>query len=95
MAEGYVKYTKADFLSYADGFDYTTDIKEGCVKGYKSDVEIKKDMKTWELKDFQDFYGFTHKCNYSGGEKYIRFDTAINLDVGTESDLGRIKNHYD
>ena len=45
------KYTKKDFLEYAQGFNYDLD----------SDDDIKKDMKSWSLKDFQEFYGFTHK----------------------------------
>ena len=45
------KYTKKDFLEYSQGFNYDLD----------SDDDIKKDMKSWSLKDFQEFYGFTHK----------------------------------
>ena len=63
------KYTKKMFLDYASAFDYTEDIKDGCVP-YKSDEELKKDMKNnWKLKDFHSMYGFTHKCSKSGMEK--------------------------
>jgi len=40
------KYTKKDFLDYATAFDYTDDYK--------------KQMKSWSLKDFQEFYGFSY-----------------------------------
>jgi len=54
------EYTKKDFLEYASAFDYSEDIKDGCVP-YKSDEELKKDMKdNWTLKDFHSMYGFTH-----------------------------------
>ena len=63
------KYTKKDFLEYADGFDYTEDAKGGYLSSYKSDEEIKKDMKdNWTLKDFQKFYGFSHYDWESGHE---------------------------
>ena len=55
------EYTKKDFLEYASAFDYSEDIKLGHISGYKSDEEIKKDMKyNWNLKDFHSMYGFTH-----------------------------------
>ena len=54
------------FLEYASAFDYQIDIDEGGVTGYKSDEEMKKDMKTWTLKTLQEFYGFTHKDSNSG-----------------------------
>ena len=55
------KYTKKDFLEYADAFDYSQDIESGHISGYKSDEEIKKDMKdNWSLKDFHSMYDFTH-----------------------------------
>ena len=62
------KYTKKLFLDYANGFDYSEDIKNSNVP-YKSDKELKKDMKdNWSLKDFYEFYGFTHKDWESGQE---------------------------
>jgi len=63
------KYTKKDFLDYAIGFDYTIDIEEGNIIGYKTDNEIKKDMKKWKLKDFQIHFGFKYKDKYTGKEK--------------------------
>jgi len=61
--------TKKDFLDYAIGFDYTIDIEEGNIIGYKTDNEIKKDMKKWKLKDFQIHFGFKYKDEYTGKEK--------------------------
>ena len=40
------KYTKKMFLDYASAFDYYD--------------EMKKNMKSWTLKEFHDFYDFTH-----------------------------------
>ena len=55
------KYTKKMFLEYASAFDYSEDIKSDHISGYKSDEELKKDMKdNWTLKDFHSMYGFTH-----------------------------------
>ena len=34
-----------------------------------SDDDIKKSMKSWSLKDFQEFYGFTHLDSYTGDSK--------------------------
>ncbi len=66
------KYSKKDFLDYAIGFDYTIDIEEGNITGYKTDNEIKKDMKKWKLKDFQIHFGFKYKDEYTGKEKNIK-----------------------
>ena len=54
------KYTKNDFLEYASAFDYSEDAKNNNLGGYKSDEEIKEDMKSWSLEKFHDFYDFTH-----------------------------------
>ena len=48
------KYTKKLFLDYASAFDYYDEMKET--------------MQSWSLKDFQEFYGFTHKDWESGQE---------------------------
>jgi hypothetical protein len=40
------KYTKKMFLDYASAFDYYDDMK--------------KEMKLWNLKQFHNFYDFTH-----------------------------------
>jgi len=40
------KYNKKMFLDYASAFDYYD--------------EMKKEMKSWSLKKFQEFYDFTH-----------------------------------
>ena len=69
---GYVKYNKTDFLDYAKGFDYTEDANNNSLGNYKSDAEIKKAMKTWKLKDFQEFYGFVYKDNGNGGERLTK-----------------------
>lgn len=55
------KYTIEDYLSFADGFDYSQDIKDGNIKGYKSDKEIKESMKSWNLKDFENHFGIRYK----------------------------------
>ena len=61
------KYNKKDFLSFASGFDYSEDAEDGRLSDYKSDKEIKKDMKNnWSLKEFQEFYGFTHRDDKTG-----------------------------
>ena len=65
------KYTKKDFLEYASAFDYQNDIDEGNLTGYKTDKEIKDDMKKWKLKDFHTHFGFSHFNKYSGDEKLI------------------------
>ncbi len=65
------KYTKKDFLEYASAFDYQNDIDEGNITGYKTDKEIKDDMKKWNLKDFHTHFGFSHFDEYSGDEKLI------------------------
>ena len=55
------KYTKKDFLDYAKAFNYDLDEvtdKNGIIL---SDNDIKKNMKSWSLKDFQKFYGFSKK----------------------------------
>lgn len=51
---GFMKYTKKDFLEYASGFDYWNSKKE--------------DMKKWKIKQFRDFYNFTHKDKQTGEE---------------------------
>ena len=78
-ANGYVKYTKADFLSYAEAFDYTEDFlyqsedkngKETIT--YEQAIEKNKQeheaMKKWKLTDFHAHFGFAYKDNYNGGE---------------------------
>ena len=55
------KYTKKDFLDYATAFNYDLDEvtdKNGIIL---SDNDIKKNMKSWSLKDFQKFYIFIKK----------------------------------
>ena len=48
----YKRYSKKDFLSYAEGFNYQIDIDEGNITGFKSDDEIKQAMKKWKIEDF-------------------------------------------
>lgn len=59
------KYSKKDFLEYAEGFDYTLDLENNQIKDKNgkilSDDDYKKQMKSWSLKGFQDWFGFTHK----------------------------------
>ena len=55
------KYTKKDFLDYASGFNYDLDEVTDKNGNILSDDNIKQSMKSWSLKDFQEFYGFTHK----------------------------------
>jgi len=49
-----IKYTKKDFLDYASGFDYWSNKGEA--------------MKKWKIKEFRDFYNFTHKDKQTGEE---------------------------
>ena len=59
------KYTKKDFLDYATSFDYTFDLEYNQIKDKRgnilSDDDYKKQMKSWNLKDFQEWFGFTYK----------------------------------
>ncbi len=52
------KYTKKMFLDYASAFDYSEDAENNNLGGYKSDEEIKEDMKSWSLRKFKEFYDF-------------------------------------
>ena len=58
------KYTKKDFLDYSKAFDYTFDLEQNKITDKNgnilSDDNIKQSMKSWSLKDFQEFYGFTY-----------------------------------
>jgi len=68
------KYTKKDFLDYATGFDYTIDLKDNQIKddngNILSDDDYKKQMKSWTLQEFQDWFGFTHLDSYTGDSKW-------------------------
>ena len=59
------KYTKKDFLDYATAFDYTLDLEDNQITDKNgnilSDDDFKKQMKSWSLKDFQEWFGFTYK----------------------------------
>ena len=63
------KYTKKDFLDYATAFNYDFDEATDQNGNILSDGDIKKSMKSWSLKDFQEFYGFTHLDSYTGDLK--------------------------
>jgi len=58
------KYNKKDFLSFASGFDYSDDL------GTVEDEKLHKEMKTWDIKKFQEFYGFTYGDDETGQDKY-------------------------
>ena len=58
------RYNKKDFLSFASGFDYSDDL------GIVEDEKLHKGMKTWSIKKFQKFYGFTHRDDETGQDKY-------------------------
>jgi hypothetical protein len=45
-------YDKKDWLNYATEFDYSNDI------GKKENVKLKKQMQDWNIKSFQEFFGF-------------------------------------
>ena len=47
------KYTKKDFLSYAEAFYLDEPFFDG--------VLLKDEMKNWSLKQLQDWFGFTYK----------------------------------
>ena len=76
------------FLDYVDGFDYTEDAKLGNLGKYKSDAEIKEDMKKWKIKEFREFYGFTHK-DWHTGKEYKAIEGVNCLDCFAE-----MKNDY-
>jgi len=63
------KYSKKDFLDYATAFNYDHDEVTDKNGNILSDDDIKKSMKSWSLKDFQEFYGFTHLDSYTGDSK--------------------------
>ena len=63
------KYTKKDFLDYAKAFNYDLDEVTDENENILSDDDIKKSMKSWSLKDFQEFYGFTHLDSHTGDSK--------------------------
>ena len=63
-----VKYTKKDFLDYAEAFNYELDEIKDKDGNILSDDDIKKQMKSWSLKQFQDWFGFTHKNSWTGDE---------------------------
>ena len=78
-ANGYVKYTKADFLNYAEAFDYTEDFlyqsedKNGkpTIKHQEAIEKNKQEhkaMKKWKLTDFHNHFGFAYADNYNGGD---------------------------
>jgi len=54
------KYEIKDFLSFASAFDYSDDL------GIVENEKLHKEMKNWNLKKFQEFYGFTHRDNKTG-----------------------------
>lgn len=54
------KYTKKNFLDYATAFNYDLDEVTDKNGNILSDDDIKKDMKSWSLKDFQEFYKFSY-----------------------------------
>ena len=54
------KYTTKDFLSFASAFDYSDDL------GIVENEKLHKEMKNWNLKKFQEFYGFTHRNDETG-----------------------------
>ena len=58
------KYNKKDFLSFASWFDYSDDL------GTVEDEKLHKEMKTWDIKKFQEFYGFTYRDDETGQDKY-------------------------
>jgi hypothetical protein len=68
----YFRYSKKDYLEYADSFDYSNDIKEGKIQGFENDLDFKKSMKKWKIDQFRDFYGFTHKNRITGQERDYR-----------------------
>ena len=90
------KYTKKDFLEYASAFDYQNDIDEGNITGYKTDKEIKDDMKKWKLKDFHTHFGFSHFNEYSGDHKLQQLEIEkygdVNQGIGTWNGYEYVKN---
>ena len=54
------KYEIKDFLSFASAFDYSDDL------GIVENEKLHKEMKNWNLKKFQEFYGLTHRNDKTG-----------------------------
>ena len=55
------KYNKKDFLDYATAFNYDLDYFTDKKGNILSDNNIKNNMKSWSLKNFQDWFGFIYK----------------------------------
>ena len=61
-----VKYTKKDFLDYAEAFgDYSMSFDEIDEKRHQAWLNY---INYWSLKELQDFFGFTHKNSWTGKE---------------------------
>jgi len=90
----YKRYSKKDFLEYAEGFNYQIDIDEGNITGFKSDDEIKQAMKKWKIEDFRDFYGFTHKDLHNGTERNFRNYKCLDCLTILKPDYTSNKNKY-
>ena len=63
-----IKYTKKDFLDYAEAFDYELDEVKDKNGKVLTDDDIKKQMESWSLKEFHDWFGFSHKNSWTGDE---------------------------
>ena len=75
------KYTIKDFLSYAEAFDYTEDIFRASEHNgrpiswemaEKENEEFFEEMKKWKLKQFHDWFGFSHFDEHTGEDRLIR-----------------------
>ena len=63
-----IKYTKKDFLDYAEAFDYELDEVKDKNGKILTDDAIKKQMESWSLKEFHDWFDFSHKNSWTGDE---------------------------
>jgi len=52
------KLTKKDFLEIAENMDYSLDQLN--TRFFKSDADLKQQMKSWNLKKFQEWFDFKY-----------------------------------
>ena len=51
-------YDKKDWLNYATEFDYCSFYFSSNDIGKKENLKLKKQMQDWNVKSFQEFFGF-------------------------------------
>tara|TARA_R100000687_G_C6353262_1_gene119869 strand:+ start:307 stop:564 length:258 start_codon:yes stop_codon:yes gene_type:complete len=70
IKDGFVKYTKKDFLDYAEAYgDYNISFDEIDEKRHEAWLSY---IGHWSLKELQNFFGFTHKDSGDGKEIFMK-----------------------